>query len=48
MSIFGLVVFAILIFAVCYTTRCLNRGASRNLPREIEKELDPFGKRESI
>lgn len=48
MSIFGLVIFAVLLFAVCYTNRCLNRGQSRNLPREIEQELDPFRKRESV
>jgi hypothetical protein len=40
MSMFGLVVFAIIIFAACYTIRCLQRGAGRgDLPREIEKLL---------
>ncbi|WP_278189462.1 hypothetical protein [Thiothrix fructosivorans] len=40
MSIFGLVIFAIIIVAACYTTRCLQRGARReNIPREIEKLL---------
>lgn len=40
MSIFGLVVFAIIVFAACYTTRCLQRGAGRgDIPREIKKLL---------
>ncbi|SEA41071.1 hypothetical protein SAMN05660964_01530 [Thiothrix caldifontis] len=40
MSILGLVVFAAIVLAACYTSRCLQRGARReNLPREIEKLL---------
>lgn len=40
MSIFGLVIFSIIVLAVCYTSRCLQQGARReNLPREIEKML---------
>lgn len=40
MSIFGLVIFAIIVLAACYTSRCLQQGARReNLPREIEKLL---------
>ena len=40
MSLFGLVILAVIVFAICYTTRCLHRGARReNLPREIERLL---------
>jgi len=40
MSMFGLVVVAGIVFAICYTTRCLHRGARREkLPREIERLL---------
>ena len=37
MSIVGIVIFAAIVFAACYTTRCLNRGAGRDLPREIKR-----------
>ncbi len=40
MSVLGLVIFAIVVLAACYTSRCLQQGARReNLPREIEKML---------
>ncbi|WML87452.1 hypothetical protein [Thiothrix subterranea] len=40
MSIIGLIIFAAIVMAACYTTRCLQQGARReNLPREIEKML---------
>ncbi|WP_266096929.1 hypothetical protein [Thiothrix subterranea] len=40
MSIVGLIIFAIIVLAACYTSHCLQQGARReNLPREIEKLL---------
>ncbi len=40
MSILGLVIFAVLVFAACYNTCYLQRGAQRkNLPNEIERLL---------
>ena len=40
MSIVGLLIFAAIIVAACYTTRCMQRGASRkNIPKEIERLL---------
>lgn len=40
MSILGLVIFAILVVAACYTGRCMGRTAGRNdLPPEISKFL---------
>lgn len=40
MSLFGLVVLAVIVFAICYTIRSLHRGARReNIPREIERLL---------
>lgn len=38
MSIFGLVIFVVIVFAACYTTQC---GSTRreNLPDEIQKLL---------
>lgn len=40
MSVFGLVVFTILVVAACYTGRCMGRTAGRNdLPPEISRLL---------
>lgn len=39
MSIIGMVIFAAIVIATCYTTRCLYRGAGRELPREIKRVL---------
>lgn len=45
MSTVGLVIFGIVLFAVCYATRCMARGSTRNLPPEIQREVDPYGAR---
>lgn len=45
MTIIGLVVLAIILAAVCYSSRCMNRADQRKLPPEIQRELDPFGVR---
>lgn len=37
MSIIGMVIFAAIVVAACYATRCLHRGAGRDLPREIKR-----------
>lgn len=38
MSTIGLVLFAIMVVAACYATRCLQRGGGReDVPPEIEK-----------
>lgn len=48
MSTIGLVIFAIVIFAVCYSTHCAHRDktSQRKLPREIQRELDPYHKQQ--
>lgn len=47
MSIVGFVIFAIILVAVCYTSVCIHRVDGRNLPREIQRELEPFSKQNS-
>ncbi len=44
MSIAGIIIFAIILVAVVYTSRSIHQVDGRDLPREIQRELDPFGK----
>lgn len=41
----GLIILAVIVAAACYTARCPARTDKRNLPPEIQRELDPFGAR---
>lgn len=45
MSIIGLLVALVVLIAVCYANQCIYSCTRRELPPEIEHELDPFHKK---